>query len=54
MVVDKSSNDLYKVLKCANGIYKEEDNNQVINRLLPEFSKEINYLIDEVMENKDE
>lgn len=54
MVVDKSNKDLYKVLKCVNGIYKEEDNKHVINRLLPEFSKEINYLIDEVMGDKDE
>ena len=31
MVVDKSNKDLYKVLKCVNGIYKEEDNKHVIN-----------------------
>ena len=54
MVVDNASKELYKVLKCDNGVYQEEDNKHVIKRLLPEFSKEVNDLIDEVMGDKNE
>lgn len=54
MVVDKENQETYKILKCEEDILKEEENKHIINRLLPEFSKEINSLIDEVMGDKNE
>lgn len=54
LVVDNLNKEEYKIFKSNNNTLIEEENRHIVKRLLPEFSKELNRVLNFVGDDLDE